>query len=105
MVYLHIFDPIAAEEYEDAFKWYEERSSITADNLLLAVENAIYAICANPYRYRNTYKKLREVTVKKYPFNLIYFIDENKKMVTIVSLYHHKRNPKAKYNKAKPKGK
>ena len=105
MTYSHIFDSVAAKEYEEAFKWYEERSFFAADNFLLAVENAIHLICANPHRYRNTYKSLRELTVKKYPFNLVYFIDENKKLIIIVSLYHHKRNPKTKYNKATRKRK
>jgi plasmid stabilization system protein ParE len=105
MVYRHIFDPIAAEEYEDSFKWYEERSFVAADNFILAVEIAISAICANPYRYRNTYKNLREITIKKYPFNLIYFVDEDKKSITIISLFHHKRNPKIKYKKVSRKRK
>ena len=38
MSYRHIFDPVAAKEYEDAFKWYEERSFFAADNFILAVE-------------------------------------------------------------------
>lgn len=50
MSYRHIFNPVAAKEYEDAFKWYEERSFFAADNFILAVENAISAICANPCR-------------------------------------------------------
>jgi hypothetical protein len=25
MSYRHIFDPVSAKEYEDAFKWYEEK--------------------------------------------------------------------------------
>jgi hypothetical protein len=30
MVYQYIFDPVAADEYEDAFKWYEHKSVIAA---------------------------------------------------------------------------
>ena len=105
MSYRHIFDPVAAKEYEDAFKWYEERSFFAADNFILSVENAISAICANPCRYRNTYKNLREITIKKYPFNLIYFVDEDKKSITILSLFHHRRNPKNKYKKISRKRK
>lgn len=37
MVYQYTFDPIAASEYEEAFKWYEEKSIIAADNLIIAV--------------------------------------------------------------------
>ena len=99
MAYQYIFDPIAADEYEEAFKWYEQKSIVAADNLILAVQEAIIAICTDPHRYRNTYKKLRELNLKKYPYTLIYFIDENKQLITIISLYHHKRHPKNKYNK------
>ena len=105
MVYQYMFNPVAADEYEDAFDWYEQKSIIAADNLIVAVQDAITAICANPYRYRNTYKNLRELTLKKYPYNLIYLIDENKKLITVISLYHHKRHPKGKYDKSKLKKK
>ena len=103
MAYQYIFDPLAANEYEEAFKWYEQRSLVAADNLIVAVQEAIIAICTDPYRYRNTYKKVRELNLKKYPYALIYFIDENKQLITIISLFHHKRNPKRKYRKLKKK--
>ena len=85
MAYQYTFDPIAAGEYEDAFNWYEQKNVIAADNLIVAVQDAIMAICTNPYRYRNLHKNLRELTLKKYPYNLIYFIDENKKLITVTS--------------------
>jgi plasmid stabilization system protein ParE len=103
MAYKYIFDPIAADEYEISFKWYEKKSIVAADGFILAVQDAITAVCANPDRYRNTHKKLREITLKKYPFNLIYYIDESKKLIVVTSLYHHKRNPKGKYIKGKRK--
>ena len=100
MAHRYIFNPVAADEYEDAFKWYEEKSTVAADNLIIAVQNAIASACANPYRYPNPYKKFRELTLKKYPFTLIYFIDETNKLIVVTSLFHHKRNPKKKYNKS-----
>ena len=78
---------------------YEEKSVIAADGFIVAVQEAVNAVCTHPERYRNTYKKLRELTLKKYPFNLIYYIDELNKLIIIVSIYHHKRNPRRKYAK------
>lgn len=101
MAYKYIFNPIAADEYEETYKWYEEKSAVAADGLIIAVQDAIFAVCANPDRYRNTYKNLREITLKKYPYNLIYYTDQNKKLIIITSLYHHKRNPKGKYINSK----
>lgn len=100
MPYSYNISPIAANEYEEAFIWYEERSVVAADSFIIAVQNAIQAACNDPLRYRNTYKNLRELTLKKYPFNLIYHIDENKKLITVISIYHHKRNPRNKYDKS-----
>ncbi len=97
MAYSYIIEPVAADEYENSFEWYEERSTVAADGFIVAVQNAILAACNDPKRYRNTYKNLRELSLKKYPFNLIYYIDEEKKRIVVISIYHHKRNPKNKY--------
>ncbi len=99
MSYAYLFDPRAAKEYEDAFEWYQQRSEVAANNMILEVEETIRAVCEDPYRYRKTHKNLHEVSLKKYPFYLIYLIDDVKKVVTIISLFHHKRNPKKKYRK------
>lgn len=45
MDYQYTFTPIAADEYEEAFQWYEERSVIAADNFILAVDDAIKSVC------------------------------------------------------------
>jgi plasmid stabilization system protein ParE len=97
MAYTYLFDHIAAKEYEDAFKWYEKESTVAADNFILAVKSALAAICKEPLRYRNSYKNLHELLLRKYPYHVVYYIDESKKLVIIVSLYHQKRNPKGKY--------
>jgi plasmid stabilization system protein ParE len=99
MKYKYRFDPIAANEYEAAYSWYIERSQKAADKFITTVEEAIDTICSDPHRYRKSYKDLREVILKKYPFYLIYSIDEKKKIILIVSVYHQKRNPDKKYLK------
>jgi len=49
MAYSYLFDPVAAKEYEDTFKWYEKKSYLAADNFIIRVQEAIKAICADPY--------------------------------------------------------
>jgi len=93
------FNPVAANEYEAAYSWYIERSIKAADNFVLAVDEAIIAVCANPHRYKKSHNDLREIVLKKYPFYLIYLIDERKKTIIITSIYHNKRDPDKKYLK------
>ena len=97
MPYIHIFDPKASDQYEEAYNWYKKRSEIAGDKLIIEVEEAIKKICADPFRYRKTHKNLRELSLKKFPYSVIYLPDEENKLVAINSLFHHKRSPKKKY--------
>ncbi len=98
-MYQYVFDPLASKEYEDAFLWYEKQSTVAADNFIVAVHNSITLICSAPHRHRNLYRSFREVTLRRYPFNLIYYVDDVNQLVVIVSVYHHKRDPLRKYSK------
>ena len=99
MKYNYIYEPVALKEYKEAVEWYEERSETAAINFVNEVNEKIKSICTFPLRYRNTYKYFRETYLKKYPFYIVYFVDESKNIVVISSIYHHKRNPKKKYEK------
>jgi plasmid stabilization system protein ParE len=92
MSYRFIYDPIAKIEYIDATSWYAERSRVAARNFVEEVTETILVICNDPLRYRNTYKNYRETSLKKFPYSIIYFIDENDKVVVIQSVFHQKRN-------------
>jgi plasmid stabilization system protein ParE len=99
MSYQHIYTPIALIEFKDAVTWYDLRSKKAAENFVIAVREKIKTICEKPLQYKSRYKYFRETSLKKYPFYIIYFIDDNKQTVIITSVYHHKRNPKNKYKK------
>ncbi len=99
MAYNYIFLAEAQEEYENAINWYLERSIIAAEGLVSGVNNALSLICDHPDRWRNEYADYFEVSVKKYPFSIIYLKDDKNNLILIVSLYHHKKDPKHKYKK------
>lgn len=88
-------------EYEAASVWYKERSIQAAENFDAAVNKKLNVIIESPIRQRKTYREFREIKVDKYPFNIIYLVDEIQKLVIIFSIHHHKRNPKKKYRKLK----
>ena len=94
-----IFSPVALIEYKDAVVWYKERSSKAAENFVQQIQNKIDKICHSPFRYPKTYKHFRETPLRKYPYSIIYFFDEEKKLVVLTSVFHHKRNPRKKYLK------
>ncbi len=71
-----------------------------AEGFISAVDYTLSLICENPARWRNEYKNLHELGVKKYPFIVIYTVDYELKHVLIVSIFHGRRNPRQRYNKS-----
>ena len=93
------FDPIALAEYMEAIAWYGERSDVAYDNFISEVDKKITDICTAPTSFRNSYRKYRKTSLKTFPYSIVYLLDEKLKLVTITSIYHHKRSPKRKYKK------
>lgn len=98
-MYQFIYSPVALIEYKDAVIWYKQRSTKAAENFIIEIKQKINGICKTPYRYHITYKHFRETSLRKYPYSIVYFIDESKKVVIVTSVFHHKRNPRKKYIK------
>ena len=78
MKFKNIYTPSATNQYEGIVAWYFERSAVAPENFIKELEAKVNNICENPFRYRNTYKHFREVALKRFPYYLIYSIDEKK---------------------------
>lgn len=99
MSYSISYQPRALREYEDAVTWYRKRSEKAAKNFIAAVEKRLAVLRTEPERYRKTYREFRAVSLLKYPYSVIYLVEEKKKMVVISSFFHNKRNPNRKPRK------
>jgi plasmid stabilization system protein ParE len=97
-VYSITYRPVATKEYQDAISWYMERTNPAAEKLVIAINEKLDSICRNPKQYKNLYKNYYEVNTRKYPYCIVYFIEEALQQVVIVAIYHHKRHPKKKYS-------
>jgi plasmid stabilization system protein ParE len=94
-MYSITFATIAADEYIEAINWYKEKSLDAAEKFVKSINEKLDNISLNPYQYKNLYKKFYEVSTRKYPYTIVYIIEEEK--VVIVAVYHHKRRPYKKY--------
>jgi plasmid stabilization system protein ParE len=99
MLYTYLFNKDAQLEYETSLEWYAERSLKAATNFVAEVDKTLTLICFYPNRWRNAYKNFHELQLKKYPFTIIYTFEEDKKLVIVTSIFHHKRNPRRRYKK------
>lgn len=94
-----VYSPVALIEYKDAVVWYKERSITAAEKFVKEIKEKINLICDSPFRYPETFKHFRESSLKKYPYSIVYFIEDSKRLVIITSVFHQKRNPERKYKK------
>ena len=97
MIYKTSFRKRAVKEYLNAIHWYKERSLQAAENFVMNMQNTLNEIENNPDRPPLIYKNYRERKIKKYPFKIIYFIDEKNKYIVVTTLFHSKRNPERKF--------
>lgn len=96
-VYTNSFRQRALKEYAESTVWYKQHSLKAAENFVATIENTIIAITQSPYSFKNSYRKFYEAKTNKYPFSIVYFIDESKQIIVLASLFHKKRNPTKKF--------
>ena len=96
-MYRYILDSRAQEEYETSVDWYAKRSEQATVKFINAVTAALELICEHPYTYKKFKTNCYEAILKKYPFSIIYTIEDFSESIIILSIFHHKRNPKKKY--------
>lgn len=97
MSYKYFFHEAAQKDYEDAVRWYWGKSDKVAKEFITAIDNTLELIYNNPTRWRNEYKFYFELSLKRFPYTIIYSIDNEQKLINVLAVFHQKRNPIEKY--------
>ncbi len=100
MIYTYRVLSSATDEILVAALWYEDKRIGLGDELVLSFEASLNDILRNPFAYRIRYKNLRILNIQRFPYQIVYFVEE--KQVTVISFHQSKKNPKRwKRRKAK----
>jgi len=81
----------AEDDLREAFLWYEDKRFGLGYDFLLQIEVGLKFIERNPKVHQVEYKGTREHFVKRFPYKIIYFLENNK--IVILAVIHSKRNP------------
>jgi len=84
----------ALAEFEEAFYYYQQQQSGLENNFAEIINTSFVSISTNPFSYQKVLKAIRQYVVKQYPFVIHYKIDETKKDVLVLSVFHTASNPK-----------
>jgi hypothetical protein len=80
----------AAQELEDAFQWYEDQMSGLGYELIAEIYEAAHRIMAWPEAHPILGHTLRRCLIRRFPYGLIYGIEEQTIIVIAVAHLHRK---------------
>jgi toxin ParE1/3/4 len=87
-----IISPRAQTEISEALEYYRIHSNVAPFVFIQSLEKSYRILENNPF-FRKRYKNIRGLNIKKFPHTLFYQIDEERKIVKVLSCFHSSRNP------------
>lgn len=90
---LKYFDEVE-DDVQTAKEWYKEQREGLEKEFVFSVEKTIALIVKNPKIFAERYKNIRIAVTKRFPYNIVFYIEETQKTVVIVGIMHGRRHPK-----------
>ncbi|KAA5537324.1 type II toxin-antitoxin system RelE/ParE family toxin [Taibaiella lutea] len=95
--YSIVFHPLAEEEYNQSYNWYEEQLIGLGERFEGEVEIILTKLTIQPQFYGFSKRPYREASVNDFPFIIVFKINAIKNEIYIVSIFHTKRSVKKKF--------
>ena len=93
MYKLVILEP-ALKDLDEAITWYNEQNVKLSKQFFKDIEHHMEIIVKTPYLFPVQFSEIfRFAVLKKFPYRIVYKIDEVDKIIYINSIFHTKRNP------------
>jgi plasmid stabilization system protein ParE len=100
MKYRLDFHEDVAEDYQEAYTWYEEAKEGLGERFLKMVRVKLEQIAKNPDAFsQKTKSGYREAAVEIFPYMIVYKLYKRKKVVFINSVIHQKKHPRKRIRK------
>ena len=91
MKYRVIVRPEAEDDLMEAYSWYEDKRTGLGYDFLLQVDAGLNFIARNPTIHPIEYKGTRKHLVKRFPYKIIYLLENER--ITVLAVIHGKRSP------------
>ena len=97
MAYQLVLMEKAVIEINESYHWYEAQSTSIGILFLKALDKSFDVIKQYPRQCELRYKKFREFYFGRFPFIIVFYVDEPHLQVVVISIFHCSRNPRQKY--------
>ena len=96
MFYSLIIKEEAIQDLQVAYDYYEEQKSGLGERFLDVIELHLEQVQAHPLHYPTKKKTFREAVVKKFPFIIVFEMEQD--TLVVYAIFHTFRNPVRKHN-------
>ena len=86
-----VYHPLAAKELIESSLFYERRRHFLGEEFIVAVEETVRKISANPLHGRIEKPQARSYKVERFPFRVVYQVQPDR--IWIVAVAHLSRRP------------
>jgi plasmid stabilization system protein ParE len=90
MRYRIVIRPEAENDLKETFYWYEDKRQGLGYDFLLQVDAGLKFIERNPKIFPPEYKGTRKYLIKRFPYKIIYLLEE--KRIIVLAVIHGKRS-------------
>ena len=97
MSYKIFFKEEAQQDIIHASAWYEKQQAGLGENFLEAVLKETSTLQTHPRAYPQKYRGTREIVMKRFPFLIIYRVEELH--IFVHSVYHTRQHPNKKMHR------
>jgi len=85
--------PRAEAHLQKAMLWYNKQQTDLGGRFLDDLKNAFEALEINPF-YAKRYKDVRGFLLNKFPFLILYIVNEKQLSISVLAVFHTSEDPK-----------
>jgi len=93
MSYDIVFTPSADIDLQDAFKWYESERPLLGWEFRESFSRSMDRIMDERIDYQVYSGNIRFIRLVRFPYKVYYIKDTEKKQITVLAVFHFKKNP------------
>ena len=87
-----LFSLKALEDYDEARLWYQNHNETAKSNFEKAIGQGLSKIETSPKAYSPRFEDVRMMPMKKFPYLICYRVDDIKKIVTVIAVWHQAKD-------------
>jgi len=92
--FLILFKEPTANDVMSSFQFFEEQKRGLGEKFIKHIDATLASISKNPTLFPVRFKEMREARVRRFPFVILYEIEE--KHVIVYAVFHTRQSPKKK---------